>query len=87
MQSLNDLIDSFHLYAVCEACQRQTKLDIEKLISQLGPSTQVHKMRSKLKCRAADRAPKIYGLSMWAKKIRKRYFNTAAERGASGSAR
>jgi hypothetical protein len=52
MQSLNDLIHSFHLYAVCEACQRQTKLDIEKLISQLGPSTQVHKIRSKIKCRS-----------------------------------
>lgn len=52
MQSLSDLIDSFQLYAVCETCQRQTKLDIEKLISTLGPDTQVHKIRSKLKCRA-----------------------------------
>lgn len=51
MQSLSDLVDSFHLYAVCEACQRQTKLNIEKLISTLGPGTQVHKIRSKLRCR------------------------------------
>ena len=51
MQSLRDLADSFHLYAVCETCQRQSKLDIATLIEQLGGDTQVHKMRSKLKCR------------------------------------
>ena len=51
MQSLSDLVDSFHLYAVCETCQRQTKLDVETLIKRLGGDTGVHKMRSKLKCR------------------------------------
>jgi hypothetical protein len=54
MQSLSDLIDSFHLYAVCEPCQRQTKLDVEKLIEQLGGDTQVHKMRSNLRCRLCN---------------------------------
>ena len=51
MQSLRDLIDSFNLYAVCESCQRQTKLNVQKLIKHLGAETQVHKMRSKLRCR------------------------------------
>ena len=51
MQSLSDLADSFHLYAVCETCQRQTKLDLETLIERLGGNTQVHTMRSKLRCR------------------------------------
>ena len=46
MQSLRDLIDSFNLYAVCESCQRQTKLNVQKLIKHLGAETQVHKMRS-----------------------------------------
>ncbi len=50
MQSLSDLVDSFHLYAVCETCQRQIKLDVETLIKRLGGDTEVHKMRSKLKC-------------------------------------
>ena len=54
MQSLSDLVDSFHLYAVCEACQRQTKLNIDALILRLGGDAKVHKMRSKLKCRGCD---------------------------------
>ena len=53
MQSLRDLIDSFNLYAVCEACQRQTKLNVQKLIQHLGAETQVHRMRSKLRCRGS----------------------------------
>jgi hypothetical protein len=52
MQSLSDLVDSFHLYAVCEPCQRQTKLNIDQLIKRLGGATQVHHMRSRLKCRS-----------------------------------
>ena len=51
MQSLRDLIDRFNLYAVCESCQRQTKLNVQKLIKHLGAETQVHKMRSRLRCR------------------------------------
>lgn len=51
MQSLSDMADNFHLYAVCETCQRQTKLDLEALIERLGGNTQVNIMRSKLRCR------------------------------------
>lgn len=51
MQSLSDIVESFNLYAVCEPCQRQTRLDVAKLIEHLGGETQVHKMRSRLKCR------------------------------------
>ena len=36
MHSLNDLVESFHLYAECERCQRSVQLDIEKLTVRLG---------------------------------------------------
>lgn len=51
MQSLNDIIENFHLYAICERCQRQRQLDIAKLIERLGKDTKLHTMRSKLRCR------------------------------------
>ena len=79
MQSLSDLADSFHLYAVCETCQRQTKLDLETLIERLGGNTQVHIMRSKLKgAGSAILARKIYASSMSAGKTRRPFFSTGA---------
>jgi hypothetical protein len=50
MQTLSDLIDSFHLHAICEGCQRNTQLDISALIKKLGGETRVKQIRSKLKC-------------------------------------
>jgi len=50
MQTLSDLIDSFHLHAICENCQRNTQLDINALIKKLGGQTKVKQIRSKLRC-------------------------------------
>ena len=50
MQTLSDLIDSFHLHAICEDCQRNTQLDISGLIKKLGGQTKVKQIRSKLRC-------------------------------------
>lgn len=50
MQTLSDLVDSFHLHAICEECQRNTRLDINALIKKLGGQTKVKQVRSKLRC-------------------------------------
>ena len=50
MQILSDLVDSFHLHAICEECQRNTRLDINALIKKLGGQTKVKQVRSKLRC-------------------------------------
>jgi hypothetical protein len=50
MQTLSDLIHSFHLHAICEECQRNAQLDINALIKKLGGQTKVKQLRSKLRC-------------------------------------
>ena len=50
MQTLNDLIESFHLHAICENCQRNTQLDIGELIERLGGETQVKQIKTRLQC-------------------------------------
>ncbi len=52
MQTLSDLLDSFHLHAICEDCQRNTQLDINALIKKLGGQTKVKQIRSRLRCSA-----------------------------------
>ncbi|MBK88424.1 MAG: hypothetical protein CMQ44_06225 [Gammaproteobacteria bacterium] len=50
MHSLNDLLESFHLYAECERCQRSMQLSIEKLIARLGSDFPVANLRPRLRC-------------------------------------
>ena len=50
MHSLNDLLESFHLYAECERCQRSMQLSVEKLIARLGDDFPVIDLRPRLRC-------------------------------------
>ena len=50
MQTLSDLIESFHLYGVCETCQRVAKVDLQMLIDKLGPDYTVAQVRQRLRC-------------------------------------
>ena len=50
MHSLNDLLESFHLYAECERCQRSVQLSIEKLIERLGGDFPITDVRTRLRC-------------------------------------
>ncbi|RPG29263.1 MAG: hypothetical protein CBC52_005530 [Gammaproteobacteria bacterium TMED92] len=50
MHSLNDLRESFHLYAECERCQRSVQLSIEKLIQRLGEDCPITTVRERLRC-------------------------------------
>ena len=54
MHSLNDLLESFHLYAECERCQRSVQLSIEKLIQRLGNDFPVTELRAKLRCTSCN---------------------------------
>ena len=54
-QSLRDLVDKFHLYAICEDCQREQQLDICALMQKLGGDTRVHRLRSHLRCRSCGK--------------------------------
>ena len=54
MHSLNDLLESFHLYAECERCQRSVQLSIEKLIQRLGNDFPVIELRAKLLCTSCN---------------------------------
>ncbi|GIS19253.1 MAG: hypothetical protein CM15mP120_11690 [Pseudomonadota bacterium] len=54
MHSLNDLVESFHLYAECERCQRSVQLDIEKLIVRLGGDFPITGVRDRLRCTSCN---------------------------------
>ena len=51
MQTLADLKDSFHLYAVCVTCKRMEPLAIPALIDQLGRDYAVTRLRDRLRCK------------------------------------
>lgn len=54
MHSLNDLQESFHLYAECERCQRSVQLSIEKLIQRLGGDCPITTVRERLRCSSCN---------------------------------
>ena len=54
MHSLNDLLESFHLYAECERCQRSMQLNLEKLIERLGDDFPITELRAKLRCTSCN---------------------------------
>ena len=55
MQTLNDIKDSFHLYAVCVTCKRMEPLPIAKLIDRLGRDYPVTRLRDQLRCKQCHR--------------------------------
>ena len=84
MQSLRDLIESFNLYAVCESCQRQTKLNVQKLIKHWAQKPKYTKCVRNCAAGFAVRAPKIYALSMSGRKTKKPFSSTGAKEPLSG---
>ncbi len=52
MQTLKELAGCFHLYAVCERCQRVEPLDLAALIQSEGDAYPVDRLRMRLKCTA-----------------------------------
>ena len=52
MQTLQDLINAFRLYAVCEACQRVAALDLPALVETEGGDYRIDRLRMRLFCRA-----------------------------------
>ena len=54
MHSLNDLVESFHLYAECERCQRSVQLDVEKLIARLGEDFPITGVRDRIRCTSCN---------------------------------
>ncbi|MDP6376379.1 MAG: hypothetical protein QF921_03430 [Pseudomonadales bacterium] len=55
MQTLADLKDSFHLYAVCVTCKRMKSLTIVKLMDALGADYPVTRLRDRLRCKQCYR--------------------------------
>ena len=50
MQSIGELTTSFHLYAVCEPCQRVRKVDLNALVAQEGADYPIDRVRARLFC-------------------------------------
>ena len=51
MQTLNDVIGNFQLYAVCAPCGRMVKLDLPKLRDKFGAATPLTQIRHHVRCR------------------------------------
>lgn len=50
MQTLQDLVHAFRLYAVCESCQRVAALDLAALIASEGGDYRIDRLRMRLFC-------------------------------------
>lgn len=50
MQTLEDLLESFHLYAVCVTCKRTVQLPIARLIDQVGAEVSAMEIRRRVRC-------------------------------------
>ena len=51
MQTLNDLMDNFQLYAVCVPCGRMVKLPLPEMHEKLGATTSLTHIRKQVRCR------------------------------------
>ena len=51
MQTLSELIESFHLYGVCEPCDRMDKIDLPALVDALGGDYPVQDVRKRIRCK------------------------------------
>jgi len=62
MQTLQDLITAFRLYAVCESCQRVAALDLPRLVETEGGNYRIDRLRMRLfcqECRTRSQALRI----------------------------
>lgn len=50
MQSVADLLESFHLYAVCVDCTRMERVRIQELIDRFGSELTIDDLRRRLRC-------------------------------------
>ena len=50
MQTLEDLKESFQIYAVCVSCQRMSPMALEMLIERFGCDFPVTDLRPKVRC-------------------------------------
>ncbi len=50
MQTLQQLVQAFRLYAVCEPCQRVKCVDLPALIEHEGGDYPIDRVRMRLKC-------------------------------------
>ena len=50
MQTLSELIECFHLYGVCEPCDRMEQIDLQKLVEHYGPNYPVQEIRKRVRC-------------------------------------
>ena len=50
MQTLSELTESFHVYGVCEACDRMEQLNLTRLVETLGGDYPVSELRARLRC-------------------------------------
>jgi hypothetical protein len=55
MQTLADLAPHFELYAVCIVCRRMVRLDLYRLMPQLGAICTVAEIRDRVRCRACGK--------------------------------
>jgi hypothetical protein len=55
MQTLADLKNSFHLYAVCSVCRRMEPLPLARLVLELGADYPVTRLRDRLRCSNCNR--------------------------------
>lgn len=51
MQTLQDLVHAFRLYAVCESCQRVAVVDLSALIEAEGGDYPIDRVRMRLYCK------------------------------------
>ena len=52
MQTLQDLIRAFRVYAVCEPCERMIAVDLPLLMSRHGPDMTLDQLRNRVRCAA-----------------------------------
>lgn len=50
MQTLNDLMGRFALYAVCVPCGRMVGLDLAELHTRFGPATPLNHITRRVRC-------------------------------------
>ena len=55
MQTIGELAESFHLYGVCEPCDRVVQVDVHNLIEKLGADYPMPAVRKKLRCGQCNR--------------------------------
>ena len=55
MMTVGDLIESFHIYAVCTGCERMEQVAIEPLVAAHGADLSIERLRCRLRCRQCRR--------------------------------